>query len=84
MGCARYASESRQTRNSYLKRRDWLIPGKLRSIVNTIVPLAEARRAHELSQTGHVRGKIVLRIAQPCPAIISRPCFLRSVSGINF
>lgn len=38
--------------------------GKLRSIVETVVPLAEARRAHELSQTGHVRGKIVLQVAQ--------------------
>lgn len=38
--------------------------GKVRSIVETVVPLAEARRAHELIQTGHVRGKIVLRIAQ--------------------
>jgi NADPH:quinone reductase-like Zn-dependent oxidoreductase len=36
--------------------------GKLRSIVETVAPLAEARRAHELSQTGHVRGKIVLRV----------------------
>ena len=36
--------------------------GKLKSIVNTVLPLAEARRAHELSQTGHVRGKIVLKV----------------------
>jgi NADPH:quinone reductase-like Zn-dependent oxidoreductase len=36
--------------------------GKLRSIVETVLPLSEARRAHELSQTGHTRGKIVLRV----------------------
>jgi NADPH:quinone reductase-like Zn-dependent oxidoreductase len=36
--------------------------GKLKSAVTTILPLAEAPRAHDLSQTGHVRGKIVLRV----------------------
>ncbi|MGH8611428.1 MAG: zinc-binding dehydrogenase, partial [Gammaproteobacteria bacterium] len=33
--------------------------GKLRSVVETVLPLSEARRAHELSQAGHTRGKIV-------------------------
>lgn len=36
--------------------------GKLKPIVETVLPLSEARRAHELSQTGHTRGKIVLKI----------------------
>lgn len=36
--------------------------GKLRPIVETVLPLSEARHAHELSQTGHTRGKIVLRV----------------------
>ena len=36
--------------------------GKLRPCVGTILPLWEARRAHELIQTGHTRGKIVLRV----------------------
>jgi len=35
--------------------------GKLRPCVETVLPLAEARRALELSQRGHVRGKIVLK-----------------------
>jgi NADPH:quinone reductase-like Zn-dependent oxidoreductase len=35
---------------------------KLRPTVNRILPLSEARRAHELSQSGHVHGKIVLRV----------------------
>ncbi len=35
---------------------------KLNPIVETVLPLAEARRALELSQAGHVRGKIVLRV----------------------
>jgi NADPH:quinone reductase-like Zn-dependent oxidoreductase len=36
--------------------------GKLRPIVETILPLSEARRAQELSQMGHTRGKIVLEV----------------------
>ena len=36
--------------------------GKLRAVVETILPLAEARRGQEISQSGHARGKIVLRI----------------------
>ena len=36
--------------------------GKLRVIVENILPLAEVRRAHKISQSGHARGKIVLRV----------------------
>jgi NADPH:quinone reductase-like Zn-dependent oxidoreductase len=36
--------------------------GKLRPCVETVLPLAEARRAQELSQGGHARGKIVLKV----------------------
>jgi len=35
---------------------------KIKSIVETILPLKEARKAHEQSQAGHTRGKIVLRV----------------------
>jgi NADPH:quinone reductase-like Zn-dependent oxidoreductase len=37
--------------------------GKLRPVISTVLPLAQAARAHELSQTGHVRGKIVLQVS---------------------
>ncbi len=37
--------------------------GKVKTVVETVLPLAEARRAHELSQSGHARGKIVLKAA---------------------
>jgi NADPH:quinone reductase-like Zn-dependent oxidoreductase len=37
--------------------------GKLAPVINRILPLSEARRAHELSQTGHTHGKIVLRVS---------------------
>ncbi|MBF0443833.1 MAG: NADP-dependent oxidoreductase, partial [Oligoflexales bacterium] len=32
-------------------------------LVETVFPLTEARQAHELIQQGHVRGKIVLKVA---------------------
>jgi NADPH:quinone reductase-like Zn-dependent oxidoreductase len=35
--------------------------GRLRVHLQEVVPLAEARRAHETLEGGHVRGKIVLR-----------------------
>lgn len=37
--------------------------GQVRTVVAQTFPLHEARRAHELSQTGHGRGRIVLHIA---------------------
>ncbi len=37
--------------------------GKVKTVVETVLPLAEVRRAHELIQSGHTRGKIVLKAA---------------------
>lgn len=37
--------------------------GKVKIVVDSVLPLAEARRAHELSESGHARGKIVLKVA---------------------
>jgi NADPH:quinone reductase-like Zn-dependent oxidoreductase len=37
--------------------------GKLKPVVETVLPLPDARQAHELIQMGHTRGKIVLRVA---------------------
>lgn len=36
--------------------------GKIKPTVGTVLPLTEARRAQELSQAGHTRGKIILAI----------------------
>jgi NADPH:quinone reductase-like Zn-dependent oxidoreductase len=33
-------------------------------VVGAVFPLSEARQAHELSQTGHGRGRIILRISE--------------------
>lgn len=37
--------------------------GSLKTVVSEVVPLDEMRKALDLSETGHVRGKIVLHIA---------------------
>jgi NADPH:quinone reductase-like Zn-dependent oxidoreductase len=36
--------------------------GKLKVFVDAVFPLAQASKAHELGETGHVRGKVVLRV----------------------
>lgn len=36
--------------------------GRVKTVIDTVLPLAEARRAHELSAQGHARGKIVLEV----------------------
>jgi len=38
--------------------------GNVKVVLDRILPLSEARRAHELSQNGHARGKIVLRVKE--------------------
>jgi NADPH:quinone reductase-like Zn-dependent oxidoreductase len=38
--------------------------GSLKVVLDRVLPLSEARRAHELSQSGHARGKIVLRVKE--------------------
>ena len=37
--------------------------GKLRPIIETVLPLGKADKAHEMNQTFHTRGKIVLKVA---------------------
>ncbi|MBW8484309.1 NADP-dependent oxidoreductase [Actinomadura parmotrematis] len=37
--------------------------GRLRAAIDGVLPLADAARAHELGETGRVRGKLVLTVA---------------------
>ncbi len=37
--------------------------GEVKTFVDRVLPLSEAQQAHELSQSGHVRGKLVLQVA---------------------
>jgi len=53
--------EARKHQGEILNRCAALIAdGKLRPLVSTTLPLAEAARAHQLVEAGHVQGKIVL------------------------
>jgi len=36
--------------------------GELKAFVETVLPLAEIKKAHEFAKDGHTRGKIVLRV----------------------
>ncbi len=38
--------------------------GKLKPIVSKVFPLKNAKEAQELSEEGHTKGKIVLKIAE--------------------
>jgi len=38
--------------------------GYVKPFIGTLLPLKEARKAHKLSQTGHTRGKIVLKVVE--------------------
>lgn len=37
---------------------------QIKPIVTTVLPLKEAQKAHEMSESRHIRGKIVLRVAE--------------------
>ena len=43
---------------------DLVVRGQVQVHVDIVLPLNEARRAQELSQSGHAQGKIVLRVAE--------------------
>jgi NADPH:quinone reductase-like Zn-dependent oxidoreductase len=38
--------------------------GKVKPFVETVLPLSEARQAHEMSKSGRTRGKIVLQVVE--------------------
>jgi NADPH:quinone reductase-like Zn-dependent oxidoreductase len=41
--------------------------GQIRPIIETVLPLAQARQAYEQGAKGHTRGKIVLRVVDGSP-----------------
>jgi NADPH:quinone reductase-like Zn-dependent oxidoreductase len=43
---------------------DLVAAGDVHVEVAEVLPLAEVQRAHELSESGHTRGKIILRVAE--------------------
>jgi len=58
------ALSGRRASAENLKQISELIEAKqLKPVTGMVFPLADARQAHELSQTGHGRGRIVLHVA---------------------
>lgn len=43
--------------------RDLMKEGKLKVTIEKVFLLSQADKAHELSEAGHVRGKVVLQVA---------------------
>jgi NADPH:quinone reductase-like Zn-dependent oxidoreductase len=43
---------------------DLIDAGRVRVAIDTVVPLAEASKAHERGERGHLQGEIVLRVAE--------------------
>jgi NADPH:quinone reductase-like Zn-dependent oxidoreductase len=43
---------------------DLLADGTVTPTIDTVIPLANAREAHKLSENGHVRGKVVLNVGE--------------------
>ena len=67
MMCARPSYLLREVHRCWLNlQRSWVPDvdsGKIKPMVETVLPLSEARHAHELDETGHAWGKIVLQVA---------------------
>lgn len=49
-------------RNQLTEIADLIDAGQVRVVVEAVLPLSEARQAYERGQSGHRRGKIVLRV----------------------
>ena len=68
MMCARPSYLLGEVHRCWLNLQRSSIPdvdsGKIKPMVETVLPLSEARHAHELNETGHARGKIVLQVAE--------------------
>jgi NADPH2:quinone reductase len=61
-GITHHAFSGRAQRRRLETLSEMLDAGKLRVEIEDVVPLEEAAKAHERVETGHTRGKIVLRV----------------------
>eukprot|EP00882_Tetradesmus_deserticola_P026978 GHRQ01029803.1.p3 GENE.GHRQ01029803.1~~GHRQ01029803.1.p3 ORF type:complete len:111 (+),score=54.92 GHRQ01029803.1:571-903(+) len=52
-----------QARHGLTELAELMKSGKLKVTIDRVLPLAEAAKAHEVSEVGHVRGKLVLQVA---------------------
>jgi NADPH:quinone reductase-like Zn-dependent oxidoreductase len=57
--------------------------GTIKPVVSTVLPLSEIRKAHEMIEGKHTRGKVALRwrldvaLAEPIVSLIPSPCDAR-------
>lgn len=51
------------SRTQLLEIAQLIDTGQVKPIIQSVFPLAQARQAHEVSQQGHTRGKLVLHVA---------------------
>ncbi|KAF6253894.1 hypothetical protein COO60DRAFT_373549 [Scenedesmus sp. NREL 46B-D3] len=53
-----------QARHGLTELVELMKQGKLKVTIAQVLPLAEAAKAHEVSEEGHVRGKLVLQVTK--------------------
>ena len=58
-----YGQDSKDSGEQLTQIAKLIDAGKLKPVIDRILPLSEARQADELSQAGHSRGKIVLLLS---------------------
>ncbi len=54
--------EAKASANQLAEINRLIDEGKLKTHVGTVLPLAEVKKAHQLSESGHTRGKIILQV----------------------
>ncbi|MER2063751.1 MAG: NADP-dependent oxidoreductase [Alkalibacterium sp.] len=52
------------TKEALSQLHEWLVEGKLKPVISEVVPFTEeaVRLAHEKSESGHVRGKLIIKM----------------------
>jgi hypothetical protein len=63
-----------QPRGGDLEKINALVEaGKLRPVIGKVYPLEQIADAHHESEKGHVRGKLVIKIAEEASVTANRP-----------
>ncbi|WP_027108109.1 NADP-dependent oxidoreductase [Lacticigenium naphthae] len=54
------------TKEALEQLHEWLVQKRLKPVISRVYPFSQEglRAAHELSETGHVRGKIIIRVKE--------------------
>ncbi|OJF97208.1 NADP-dependent oxidoreductase [Alkalibacterium sp. 20] len=54
------------TKKALEQLHEWLVQGKLKPVISEVYPFSEEglREAHTLSETGHVQGKLIIKVKE--------------------